>query len=540
MRPQATLSVLLVAAFQVGAGVLCLAQDFKPRLAIKTFDNPPDFPNGAIGDAITEVLTTELSKASKYRIVERLAVEELLKEMEFGASGNVKAGTSAKKGGLLGAEYLLTGRVTNFAYKEQLAAESSANRRAAGAALLYAQTADVRVDFRIVSVRSGETVLSQSGAGRKTNVSAYSELAVWNRFSQVGAVVNSEWTNSLIGRAAEDAIAKVVRQLIDLSAEVRGHAAADAASDAVDRLAAASGSVIAGLPDGTFVVSLGREAGLSKGDWLTISREAVTRNSKGQVVYREQQLVGRLEVIDVSMADRAKAKSADGQTAAVREGDLVTLDLTRARTLRGGPRGATSSALVSAHSPAPEHKSGSDALVKRGDRYYEDGYFAQALEQYNRAAEASPGNGVIASKVVRTKLLLKDFMEAEDEAQALLAGGHALSLPVIHGHYIGYCDAEITLVAGGLSMRPAKGDHAFEADQSTLVGIEQGRFGSTTVPALVIRVRGQDGKTKKYELVFRSFLRPSSDGRRLHAEDPEDLARLTRLVIRLADAGRQP
>ncbi len=71
------------------AGLVCAFVAFgqpsvKPRIAVKTFENPTAYYNSTIGNALTEILVTELAKTGKYALVERQAVDELLKEIHLG------------------------------------------------------------------------------------------------------------------------------------------------------------------------------------------------------------------------------------------------------------------------------------------------------------------------------------------------------------------------------------------------------------------------------------------------------------------------
>ncbi len=145
--------------------VLTTAQTTKPRVAIKTFESPANSRNSTIGNALTDILITELAKTGRYTIVEREAAEELLREIDFGRTDWAKSSTFAGKGHLAGAEYFLLGKVSNFSYTEEQAQVATAF----GGQLVtvYVQSAEVRVDFRLVSTRSagGRAFRGWRGAG---------------------------------------------------------------------------------------------------------------------------------------------------------------------------------------------------------------------------------------------------------------------------------------------------------------------------------------------------------------------------------------
>jgi hypothetical protein len=78
-------------------GIALAAQEAKPRIAIKTFENPVAYQNSTIGNALTEILTTELGKTGKYRIVERDAVAELMMKSVSEAPRGAKTRCLPKK-----------------------------------------------------------------------------------------------------------------------------------------------------------------------------------------------------------------------------------------------------------------------------------------------------------------------------------------------------------------------------------------------------------------------------------------------------------
>ena len=109
------------------SSVLCLglfvsttfAQDARPKVALKTFENPANYSRSTIGNGLTEILTTELDNTGKFNVLERTNIDEVTKELNFGDSADSNKSSFAQKGNLLGAQYLLMGKVTNFSYSER-------------------------------------------------------------------------------------------------------------------------------------------------------------------------------------------------------------------------------------------------------------------------------------------------------------------------------------------------------------------------------------------------------------------------------------
>src|ERR1035438_2926517 len=226
------------------SGVAAFAQDSRPKVAIKTFANPANFSRSTIGDGLTDMLTTELENTGKFNVLERAQIDELTKEIDFGSSGYGNQKTFAPKGNLLGAQYLLMGKVTNFSYTETGQQRYKVNLVGPNTYVIdYTKQADVRVDFRLVDVSTAETVISQQGIGHATNKSEVSEMATWRGIMSSGAFT-AESSSSLIGRATTDAINDIVRKLSSLSDVVQKRGAAAAINASIDNLTNAKGQVV--------------------------------------------------------------------------------------------------------------------------------------------------------------------------------------------------------------------------------------------------------------------------------------------------------
>lgn len=99
----------------------------KPRLAILNFPTASGAwscngwagNEGRMSDVLRELFTTEISEKSrgKLRLVERAKLSELREELKFQQSGEVDPASAQSAGKLLGARYVLTGKITRFACK---------------------------------------------------------------------------------------------------------------------------------------------------------------------------------------------------------------------------------------------------------------------------------------------------------------------------------------------------------------------------------------------------------------------------------------
>ncbi len=466
-------------------------QTAKPRVAIKTFENPANYQNSTIGNALTEILTTELAKTGKYTLIERQAADELLKELDFGTSAAVKSSTVAQKGNLAGVEYFLFGKVTNFSYKEEMrqaVVVESGERRLV---TVYLQQAEVRVDFRLASTKTSEIRLSESGTAQNTNTSRRSEMSTWLECLSSGSFT-SEMFSSLIGRTSVEAINNVARKLSDLAGEIAGYAAADAAAEAAQRLSKVEARILAMISATDFVISAGSRSGLKKSDRMTVYTETVIRDKQGREAYRVPKEVAMAEVIDTEASgERAIVRLLGTPAAPPQEGYVV-----RPAPAAGPP------APAAAGTPTPAAVPGAalDAIIRKGDRYFEDGYFAQALEQYQKANESRPRDAALLDKLASAHLYLGNLLEAETISEQMLELGMDVSLPVAHQHFSD-CEGELRLRKGKVTFASVSSGHGFVAARSDL--IEMKLAGEDLW--FEFRVRGEDGKEKKFQLLPLNF-----------------------------------
>jgi curli biogenesis system outer membrane secretion channel CsgG len=507
------------------------AQTSKPRLAVKTFDNPTTSANSTIGDAVTDIFFTEVGRTGLFRLVERSAFEEIEKEV----------GADARRGRAT-ADFILLGKVTNFSFDEQSFEQQRATTRGQVTETMYRQNARVRVDFRVVSTATGVAVITESGEATESKVSATAEMETYRRLLRVG-VFSSEAQDSMIGRATIGAIRNAVRKITDLSRELAnemGNAPAPAApASRGESPGGVSGHILAEA-GGAFIVDIGADQGLARGDRLTVFGKEVTRNKQGEVVYEEEVAVGTLEVTDVSMRDRAKAQMASGSprnTRGPKEGDVVRLE--------GSPATIDRAPAVTPTSQPPASGPDVQRLMRQGDRYVEDKYFAQAVDSYQKALALEPDSPPIIGKLVGALLYNKQMIDAEEMLDRLFAVNGSVSVGVVHNHTFGMCTGDLTITSRGISYTPQRGDHGFVADPRQIIGFDEGQVGNSTnvLPALTIRLRDAQGKDRKFDFLVPVYLSarpitPLASPYDVYFGTEEalaDTARVHRILIRLIE-----
>ena len=154
-----------------------------PRLAILDFPAAPNAwscggwgnHEAQISDALREMFTTEIMERAhgKMRLVERARMKDVKGELDFQQSGDVDGATAQKVGKLLGAKYMLTGKITRFACKVggmstgwgvgALVGKITKNDLAgsvAGSVEVKKVKFTGRLDIRLIEVETGEILVT--------------------------------------------------------------------------------------------------------------------------------------------------------------------------------------------------------------------------------------------------------------------------------------------------------------------------------------------------------------------------------------------
>jgi len=137
-----------------------------------------------MSDVLRDLFTTEFvdQGSSKIRLIERDRIAEILKEQNFGKSGDVDTSTIVAAGKLLGVKYMVTGKITRFATKKgafstgwgvsavvSRVTKSRLAGDAAGSVDIRKASFTGRLDMRVIDVETGEIVAVASEEGTTAN-----------------------------------------------------------------------------------------------------------------------------------------------------------------------------------------------------------------------------------------------------------------------------------------------------------------------------------------------------------------------------------
>lgn len=200
----------------------------KPRLAILDFpathgaySHCGGWGNNAaaMSDALRDLFTTEISERAhgKLRIVERERLKDLREELQFQQSDEVDPASAQKVGKLLGARYVLTGKITRFGCKVSKASSgwgvgalvgkvtgSGLAGSVAGSVNVKKVNFSGRLDARLIEVETGEVLVTFKDENETGDTSA--------KVAGTGAEV--EYDDELASKVFEPLVQKMAAKVV--------------------------------------------------------------------------------------------------------------------------------------------------------------------------------------------------------------------------------------------------------------------------------------------------------------------------------------
>ncbi|MCY3819227.1 MAG: hypothetical protein OXH52_07680 [Gammaproteobacteria bacterium] len=259
------------------------AQDDRLVIVIDTFENPANSRSSTIGNALTDMFITSLSRTGAFTVMDGRARDDIDADLYLGA------------------------KVTNFSYQEERVSDTDTSFfRRSNRETAFQQTMNVRIDITAVD-DSQEILFAEAVEHNEINTSASAMEADYRRLLASSVSVR-EMTGSMMGRATEGAIDRAVERLTTYF-EIVGPTAKSVEAN------------IVGLVDSRVaVIDKGQAAGVRTGDEMTVLRNEPITNASGAVVFTRQTNIGRATVTEVQDAG---ALITVGAGVGVQEGDAV-------------------------------------------------------------------------------------------------------------------------------------------------------------------------------------------------------------------------
>ncbi len=126
------------------------AQDTRPGIGVLSFENGGSYgleseDYDAFGVGLQQMLITELAINTDLRLVDRGRIQQVLDEIDLGASGKVDANTAARIGKIVAAKYMILGGFIDW-------------------------YSDLRFDARIVEVETSEIMQAKFVRGKRADM----------------------------------------------------------------------------------------------------------------------------------------------------------------------------------------------------------------------------------------------------------------------------------------------------------------------------------------------------------------------------------
>ncbi len=237
-----TLAASLVAAVPASAAPKAPAPNASaPRLAILDFKAAPGCWVGwrfggwgnqmdTISDQLRDLFTTEIVNVShkRLRVIERERLQDIRNELQFQQSGEVDTSTVLKVGKLLGVQFVMTGKVTRFAYKEsgiktgwgvgalvgRMTGDSLAGD-VAGSVNVHKASFTGRLDVRLIDVQTGEILGAWKDDGKVAD----------HAVQIAGTGTEMSYDEELVNKVFEPVVERITPKLVNAALQSSGEGA---------------------------------------------------------------------------------------------------------------------------------------------------------------------------------------------------------------------------------------------------------------------------------------------------------------------------
>jgi curli biogenesis system outer membrane secretion channel CsgG len=272
--------------------------------------------NVDVGKGISDLLVQQLVTDAKYSVIERNAIDKILKEQNFSNSDRADSSTAARIGKILGVDAVVMGSITQFGRDDQ-------NKTYGGGAIVARKfglggvqkrdaKAVVAVTARMVDTSTGEILAAVTGTGESDRKGTSMIGAGGGGGDAAGGgydMTSKNFGETIMGEAVHKAVTQMATQL-------------DEKADALPTRKAEFSGVVADVSGGSIILNIGRNSGVQVGDTVEISRpvRTVKDPTSGKVIKTITSKMGTATVTEVD-SDSATANYSGGTPAKV--GDAV-------------------------------------------------------------------------------------------------------------------------------------------------------------------------------------------------------------------------
>ncbi len=220
-----------------------------------------------VGKGISLLLEQKLVQDGKYRVIDRNAMDKVLKEQNFSNSDRADATTAAKIGRILGVSAIITGTITQFGRDDKHVGVGGGGyglgRYGLGGVGKSEAKAVVNVTAKIIDINTAEILAVATGSGESKR-GGFKMGGGGGGWSGGGGgqldMGSSNFANSILGEAVNASVANLGQQLDDKA-------------DALPTVKVEVSGLVADVEGNTVILNVGTKAGVKVGDRLAISRK---------------------------------------------------------------------------------------------------------------------------------------------------------------------------------------------------------------------------------------------------------------------------
>lgn len=248
-----------------------------------------------VGKGISDLLVNNLVRDGSYSVIERKALDKILKEQNFSNSDRADPNSAARIGKLLGVDAIIVGSITQFGNDNKNTKVGGAGGGLGGFGLggfsHKKSKAVVALDARIVDIDTAEILGVAEGKGESSreSTSFLGGGGNWNGFGAGGVDFgSSDFQNTIIGEAVKSAVTSMTAELV-------------ADKDKLVARTIVVEGLVAAVDSGQIILNVGAKNGVKVGDQLTVERvtKEIKDPSTGKVIRRLASPVGVVKVTDV-------------------------------------------------------------------------------------------------------------------------------------------------------------------------------------------------------------------------------------------------
>ena len=252
------------------SSIAARAQEVTPkkRVGVLNFDNPsmgPDAPSGLfgadgedVGKGVSAQLIQKLLQGGKYTVVDRYALEKILKEQKDADSDRVDAyGMAARIGRLLGLDAMIIGAITRYGPDDKHKVADGGVFRSG--VHMRKSKAFVGITVRVFNIGTAEVIAGFTGLGESAHSGEITTIGGRGHSKASIEMLGGDFVESLLGEATSNAVDQIAAQL-NLFAEK------------IPALRIAIEGLVAEAAGNTLTLNVGKKSGVKVGEHLEVLR----------------------------------------------------------------------------------------------------------------------------------------------------------------------------------------------------------------------------------------------------------------------------